>query len=50
MSEPVLSARDLAKSYASGDGRIAVLRGVSLAVAAGESVSIRGESGSGKST
>ena len=50
MSEPILSARDLAKSYASGDGRIAVLRGVSLAVAAGESVSIRGESGSGKST
>jgi len=50
VSEPILSARDLAKSYASGDGRIAVLRGVSLAVAAGESISIRGESGSGKST
>ena len=50
MSEPVLSARDLCKSYPSGDRRLEVLRGVDLAVAAGESVSIRGESGSGKST
>lgn len=50
MSEPVLSARGLAKSYLSGDRRIAVLRDVSVGVAAGESVSIRGESGSGKST
>ncbi len=50
MSEPVLIARALAKSYLSGDRRIEVLRGVDLAVNAGESVSIRGESGSGKST
>lgn len=50
MSDPVLSASGLHKSYLSGDRRIAVLCGVSLAVAAGESVSIRGESGSGKST
>jgi predicted ABC-type transport system involved in lysophospholipase L1 biosynthesis ATPase subunit len=50
MSEFVLSGRNLAKSYLSGDRRIEVLRDVNLDVAAGESVSIRGESGSGKST
>jgi putative ABC transport system ATP-binding protein/lipoprotein-releasing system ATP-binding protein len=50
VSEPVLSARGLKKSYPSGDARLEVLRGVDLDVAAGESVSIRGESGSGKST
>ena len=50
MSEPVLSARALRKSYLSGDTRLEVLRGVDLDIAPGESVSIRGESGSGKST
>ena len=50
MGEPILSARGLTKSFPSGDRRIEVLRGVDLDVAAGESVSIRGESGSGKST
>ena len=50
MSDPVLSARALRKHYRSGDRPLEVLRGVDLAVAAGESVSIRGESGSGKST
>ena len=50
MSNAVLEARALAKSYLSGDRRIEVLRDVDLAVASGESVSIRGESGSGKST
>jgi lipoprotein-releasing system ATP-binding protein len=47
---PILHATGLRKSYLSGERRIEVLRGVDLAVAAGESVSIRGESGSGKST
>jgi len=46
----VLVARDLHKTFASGDRQLAVLRGASLSVAAGESVSIRGESGAGKST
>jgi len=50
VSEPVLSARALRKSFPSGDTRLEVLRGVDLDVAPGESVSIRGESGSGKST
>jgi putative ABC transport system ATP-binding protein/lipoprotein-releasing system ATP-binding protein len=46
----ILTARGLTKSFVSGDRRIEVLRGVDLDVRAGESVSIRGESGSGKST
>ena len=50
MSDPVLRAAGLRKSYRSGDATLEVLRGVDLAVAPGESVSIRGESGSGKST
>ena len=50
MSNAILTARGLAKTYLSGDRRIQVLRDVTLAVDAGESVSIRGESGSGKST
>jgi predicted ABC-type transport system involved in lysophospholipase L1 biosynthesis ATPase subunit len=50
MSEPVISARGLRKSYLSGDRRLEVLRGVDLDVGVGESISIRGESGSGKST
>jgi predicted ABC-type transport system involved in lysophospholipase L1 biosynthesis ATPase subunit len=50
MSEAILTARGLRKSYLSGDRRLEVLTGVDLDVARGESVSIRGESGSGKST
>jgi len=50
VSETVLSALGVRKSYPSGDRRIEVLCGADLRVAAGESVSIRGESGSGKST
>ena len=50
MSNAVLSATALAKSYLSGDRTIEVLRGIDLVVGAGESVAIRGESGSGKST
>jgi len=50
VSDAILTARGLAKSFQSGDRRIEVLRGVDFAVAPGDSVSIRGESGSGKST
>ena len=50
MSDPVLKASTLRKTYLSGDRRIEVLSDVGLDVEAGESVSIRGESGSGKST
>jgi putative ABC transport system ATP-binding protein/lipoprotein-releasing system ATP-binding protein len=50
VSDPVLSARALRKTFPSGDALLEVLRGVDLDIAAGESISIRGESGSGKST
>ena len=43
-------AQDLVKSYPSAGRRLEVLRGVSLQVAARESVALTGESGSGKST
>ncbi len=46
----VLVARAVCKSYASPAGDLEVLKQVSLAVDAGEFVSIVGESGSGKST
>jgi len=50
VSDPILSAQGLRKSYPSGTARLEVLRGVDLDIRAGESVSVRGESGSGKST
>ena len=46
----MLDAQDLVKSYPSAGRRLEVLRGVSLQVAARESVALTGESGSGKST
>jgi putative ABC transport system ATP-binding protein len=47
---PLVSARDLAKTYHVGDVRVDALAGVSLAVAAGRFVAVTGASGSGKST
>jgi putative ABC transport system ATP-binding protein len=46
----MLTVRGLTKSYRSVQEQVSVLRGVDLAVAAGESVALTGESGSGKST
>ena len=46
----LLRVADVRKSYPTSEGPLAVLRGVSLALAAGESVALTGESGSGKST
>jgi predicted ABC-type transport system involved in lysophospholipase L1 biosynthesis ATPase subunit len=50
VSNTILSAQALRKTFVSGDRRIEVLRGIDLDLAPGESISIRGESGSGKST
>jgi putative ABC transport system ATP-binding protein len=50
MANPVLEARGLTRTYGRGDARFDALKGVSLSVAAGESMAIVGKSGSGKST
>jgi macrolide transport system ATP-binding/permease protein len=46
----LLEVRDVWREFPSGDGVIAVLKGVSLSIQAGEMVAIMGASGSGKST
>jgi putative ABC transport system ATP-binding protein len=48
--KPLIEVKDLVKIYKVGDIEIPALNGVSLAIAAGEFVSIMGSSGSGKST
>ncbi|HEX2890566.1 ABC transporter ATP-binding protein [Vineibacter terrae] len=51
--EPLLEVRDLARCFGGRDGRddaLAVIEGLSLAVAEGEFVTVAGPSGSGKST
>ena len=50
MSEGVLEARQVEKSFRQGPVLLPVLQGVSLSVAAGERVAIVGASGSGKTT
>jgi lipoprotein-releasing system ATP-binding protein len=50
MSEHLLAARDLHKSYGSGDARVEVLKGLNLAISPGETVALVGPSGAGKST
>ena len=46
----LLALEQVSKSYPTGEGPLAVLRGVSLSLDAGESLALTGESGSGKST
>jgi lipoprotein-releasing system ATP-binding protein len=50
MTEPVLAARGVTRSFTEGGGALAVLTGVDFTVEAGERVAIVGVSGSGKTT
>jgi lipoprotein-releasing system ATP-binding protein len=47
---PILDARNLHKRYEMGPRSLEVLRGVNLAIGAGEFLALQGASGSGKST
>ena len=50
MSEILLSARGLKKTYVMGKRTLEVLRGVDMEIARGDFVALRGASGTGKST
>ena len=49
-AEPIITARDLARSFRSGGTDLFAIRGVSLEVSRGEFLVILGRSGSGKTT
>ena len=46
----LLTVRNITKTYVGAEGPVAVLRGVSLDLDAGQTLALTGESGSGKST
>lgn len=50
MSNLILKATDLRKTYSTQERELEILKGVSLDVSAGEAICITGASGSGKST
>ena len=50
MSEPLLAARSVTKAYTLGKRSLEVLCGISLEVARGDFLALRGASGAGKST
>lgn len=50
MPAPIISVRDVRRSYGRGQNRFEALKGVSFDIGEGESVAIVGKSGSGKST
>ena len=49
-SEPLISLRDLQKTYKMGDARVHALKNINLQLMAGDFVAVMGSSGSGKST
>lgn len=50
MNDPILSLRDVSLSLDGNAGRVEILHGISLNVAAGETLGLVGPSGSGKSS
>ncbi|MBT0958736.1 ABC transporter ATP-binding protein [Alphaproteobacteria bacterium KMM 3653] len=50
MTQPLITASDLTKSFPAPGGAVQVLAGVSLTLERGETLALTGESGSGKST